>query len=159
MQIPHSIRNIVFLLMMPMLLITLTQSQVEADWSASSRTTAIGPGRRYTETIPVIDIQALGYQPAVLPTDESVNHSQLTIHNSPFNRGGGSDLNNPFAVIRKTGPTFLSPGGTAQYGITLNNFESITRTYQLTETLPAGLTYIPDSNNEVAYDANSRTLS
>ena len=158
MQIPHLIRNIVFLLMMPMLLITLTQSQAEADWSASSRTTATGPGHRYTETIPVIDIEVHGYRPASLPT-ASVNHSQFTIHNSPLTRGGGSDPNNPYAVLRKTGPTFLSPGSTAQYAITLNNFESITRTYQLTETLPAELTYITTSNNELAYDDNTHTLS
>ena len=41
----------------------------------------IGPGQRYTETIPVIDIHDLGSQPAALPTDDSVSHSQL-------NRGG-----------------------------------------------------------------------
>ena len=126
----------------------------------------VGLGQRYIETIPVIDIKALGYRPLSLPNNTTINHSQFTINHSS-NRGGGSDPNNPYAVIRKTGPTFLSPGGTAQYGITLTNYESITRTYQLTETLPAGLTYLPDSDastgsaqaNGLIYDANTRTLS
>lgn len=157
------IRNLtLFLLLLTAVLAVQAQEQLDLD-----SLTIVGPGQRYTETIPVIDIQADGYQPAALPTDDSVNHSQLTIHNSPLTRGGGSDPNNPYAVIRKTGPTFLSPGGTAHYEISLNNYESITRTYQLTETLPAGLTYLPDANassssaqaNELVYDANTRTLS
>jgi hypothetical protein len=157
------IRNfILFLLLLTAALAVQAQEQPDSD-----SLTIVGPGQRYTETIPVIDIQADGYQPAALPTDDSVNHSPLTIHNSLLTRGGGSDPNNPYAVIRKTGPTFLSLGGTAHYEISLNNYESITRTYQLTETLPVGLTYLPDANassssvqaNELVYDANSRTLS
>ncbi len=112
----------------------------------------VGPGQRYTETIPVIDIHDLGSQPAALPTDDSVSHSHL-------NRGGGSDPNNPYAIIRKTGPAFMQPGGTARYEITLNNYESITRTVQLVDMLPPGLAYVPDSANGLAYDANTRTLN
>ncbi|WP_420640529.1 hypothetical protein [Candidatus Leptofilum sp.] len=118
----------------------------------------VGPGQRYTETIPVIDIHDLGYQPAALPTNDPVNHSPFTIQTSPLTRGGGSDPNNPYAVIRKTGPAFMQPGGSARYEITLNNYESITRTVQLVDPLPPGLAYVPDSANGLAYDASTRTL-
>ncbi|MCA9941914.1 MAG: DUF11 domain-containing protein [Ardenticatenaceae bacterium] len=144
---------ILFLLLLTAALATHAQEQPGSD-----SLTILGSGQRYNETIPVIDIQAHGYRPLSLPTNTTINHLQLTVNHSS-SRGGGSDPNNPYAIIRKTGPTFLSPGGTAQYAITLNNFESITRTYQLTETLPVGLTYLPDSNTELAYDANTRTLS
>lgn len=135
-----------------LLMLTIVLSAQAQEPPNPNGLTVVGPGQRYTETIPVIDVRAVGYKPVSLPTNVSLNRS-------PVNRGGGSDPNNPYAVIRKTGPTFLSPGGTAQYEITLNNYESITRSYQLTETLPAGLTYIPDSGNGLAYEANSRTLS
>ena len=156
------IRNLLlFLLLLTAALAVQAQEQPDSD-----SVIIVGPGQHYTETIPVIDLQAIGHRPLSLPTDTTINHLQFTVNHSS-NRGGGSNPNNPYGVIRKTGPTFLSPGGTAQYGITLNNFESITRTYQLTETLPAGLTYLPDSDastgsaqaNELVYDANSRTLS
>lgn len=119
----------------------------------------VGPRQRYTETIPVIDIQALGYQPAALPTSDPVSNSQFPIHNSSLTRGGGSDPNNPYAIIRKTGPAFMQPGGVARYEITLNNYESITRSVQLVDTLPPGLAYVPDSAYGLAYDANTRTLN
>ncbi|MCB8980749.1 MAG: DUF11 domain-containing protein [Ardenticatenaceae bacterium] len=129
--------------------------------------TIVGLGQRYTETIPVIDIHALGYQPIALPSDDPVNHSQVTIQTSPLTWGGGSDPNNPYAVIRKTGPTFMQPGGIVRYEITLNNYESVTHTYHLMDTLPSGLSYVPDSAtsigsvqaNGLAYDASDRTLS
>ena len=53
----------------------------------------------------------------------------------------------------------MQPGGTARYEITLNNYESITRTVQLVDPLPPGLAYVPDSANGLAYDANTRTLN
>lgn len=148
-------RNLI-LVLLPLLAIALAaQAQEQPNPDGPS---LVGPRQRYTETIPVIDIHALGYQPAALPTDDSVNHSQFTIQNSPLNRGGGSDPNNPYAIIRKTGPAFMQPGGTARYEIILNNYESITRTVQLVDTLPPGLAYAPDSANGLAYDANTRTL-
>lgn len=120
--------------------------------------TIVGPGQRYTETIPVIDIHAHGYQPITLPTGGPVNNSQITIQTSPLTWGGGSDPNNPYAVIRKIGPTFMQPGSTARYEITLNNYESVTHTYQLIDTLPLGLSYVSDSANDLAYDVSDRTL-
>ena len=143
------IRNLtlVLLLLLAIALAAKAQEQPNSDGLI-----IVGPGQRYTETIPVIDIHDLGSQLAALPTDDSVSHSQL-------NRGGGSDPNNPYAIIRKTGPAFMQPGGTARYEITLNNYESITRTVQLVDPLPPGLAYVPDSANGLAYDANTRTLN
>lgn len=150
------------LFLLPLLAVALAAQAQEQPNSDSL--TIVGPGQRYTETVPVINIHAHGYQPVALPTGSPVNHSpsdssRPQFHNSPLNRGGGSDPNNPYAIIRKTGPIFMQPGGTAQYEITLNNFESITHTYQLVDTLPSGLSYVPDSANGLDYDANIRTLS
>lgn len=142
-------RNLI-LVLLPLLTVGLAaQAQEQPN---PDGLTIVGPGQRYAETIPVIDIHDLGYQPAALPTDDSVDHSHL-------NRGGGSDPNNPYAIIRKTGPAFMQPGGTARYEITLNNYESITRTVQLVDMLPPGLAYVPDSANGLAYDASTRTLN
>ena len=66
-----------------------------------------GPGQRYTENIPVFDVGGFGYQPAVLP--DALDTTSATV----IEQGGGSDPNNPYAVIRKTAPTFLPPGATA----------------------------------------------
>ncbi|MCP5097674.1 MAG: DUF11 domain-containing protein, partial [Chloroflexi bacterium] len=75
----------------------------------------------------------------------------VTIHNSLFN------LSHP--IIQKTGPAILAPGAIARYAVTISNFESITRTYQLTDTLPAQLTYMPDATSDLDYDAASHTLT
>lgn len=145
------------LVLLPLLAIALAvQAQAQPDMGGLS---IVGQGQRYSETIPVIDIHAFGYQPVALPNQNSVDQAPLIIQDFPQNRGGGSDPNNPYAVIRKTGPTFMSPGGVVQYEITLNNFESITHTYQLVDTLPSGLSYVPGSAKGLAYDASARSLS
>ena len=160
-------KTLIRTLLLFLLLLTAALAVQAQEQPGSDSLTIAGPGQRYTEIIPVIDIQNFGYKSISLPTQDQINNSQFTIQHSQLNRGGGSDPNNPYAVIRKTGPTFLSPGSTAQYAITLNNYENITRTYQLTETLPAGLIYLPNASaltssaqaNELGYDANTRTLS
>lgn len=149
-------RNLI-LVLLPLLAVALAaqaQEQPNPDGLI-----IVCPRQRYTETIPVIDIHAFGYQPMMLPAGDPINHSQFTIHHSQLNRGGGSDPNNPYAIIRKTGPTFIQPGGTARYDITLANYESITHTYHLVDTLPPGLFYIPDSATGLAYESATRTLS
>ncbi len=112
-----------------------------------------GPGQRYTENIPVFDVHGFGYQPAVLPG--ALDTTSATV----IEQGGGSDPNNPYAVIRKNGPTFLHPGATAHYEIVLANYESVTHAYQLTDTLPQQLDYVPDSATGLAYDPATRTLT
>ncbi len=134
--------------------------------SQTSGTVITGPGRRYTENIPIIDIRDFGYQPMQLP-DETINNSQLAIHNSPLNGGGGSDPNNSYAVIRKTGPAYLQPDAIAHYEITLTNYENVTHTYRLTDTLPSQLAYVPNpatstgsvQANNLTYDPTTRTLT
>lgn len=126
-----------------------------------------GPGQRYTENIPVFDVRGFGYQPVVLPSAPDTAIATV------IEQGGGSDPNNPYAIIRKTAPTFLHPGATAHYEITLANYESITHTYRLTDTLPPKLAYVPDSvtstsptelgrsvqANGLTYDPDTRTLT
>lgn len=125
---------------------------------------ATGPGQRYTENLPVIDIRDFGHQPAQMPSAESSSLQQvqgrhLILHNSSFSSGGGSNPNNPYAVIRKSGPAFLQPGATARYEITLANYESVTHTYRLTDTLPPQLVYVPGSAEGLAYDPATRRLT
>lgn len=112
-----------------------------------------GPGQRYTENIPVFDARGFGYQPVVLPGAPDTTSAAV------IEQGGGSNPNNPYAVIRKTAPTFLQPGATAHYEISLANYESITHTYRLTDTLPSRLTYVPGSATDLTYNPNTRTLT
>ncbi|MCL4266117.1 MAG: hypothetical protein KJ069_23105 [Anaerolineae bacterium] len=112
-----------------------------------------GPGQRYTENIPVIDIRTFGYQPVVLTAAGDTAGAAVV------GQGGGSDPSNPYAVIRKTGPTFVAPGATAHYEVTLSNYESMTHTYQLTDTLPLPLTYIQDASSDLTFNPATRTLT
>ena len=112
-----------------------------------------GPGQRYTENIPVIDVSGFGYQPIVLPNAPDTTNATV------IEQGGGSNPNNPYAVIRKTASTFLEPGATAHYEIKLANYESVTHTYRLTDTLPPQLTYVPGSATDLTYNPNTRTLT
>ncbi|MBK8989844.1 MAG: DUF11 domain-containing protein [Chloroflexi bacterium] len=123
-----------------------------------------GSGQRYTENIPIINIRDFGYQPAQIPpgTPSSLQQVQgrpFILQPSSFQSGGGSDPHNPYAVIRKTAPAFIQPGGKVRYEITLANYESVTYTYRLTDTLPPQLTYVADSASDLVYDPAARTLS
>jgi len=73
--------------------------------------------------------------------------------------GGGSNPENPLAFIRLTGPAYAQPGGTASYALTLANYEAMTRTFTLTDTLPAALTFIANSNRELRYNPVTRQLT
>lgn len=155
----HRSNWLIFFLLISLLLLTLfLLSDAAADENGFSDMVATGIGQRYTETIPVIDIRNFGYQPMSLASEPSHN-SQFTIDHSQLIRGGGSDPNNPYAIIRKTASTFLHPGATARYEISLANYESVTHTYWLTHTLPPQLTYVPDSANDLVYDPATHTLA
>lgn len=161
MQKQTLIRNL-FSVLLPLLAIVLAAKAQEH--AAPDDLIVVDPGQRYTENIPVIDISDLGYHPVqILMTENSslqqVQGRRFTLHNSSFQSGGGSDPNNPYVAIRKTGPTYIQPGGTARYEISLANYESLTHTYRLTDTLPPQLTYVPDSGNDLVYDSAARTLS
>jgi len=74
-------------------------------------------------------------------------------------QGGGSNPENPLAFIRQTGPSYAQPGDTASYALTLANYEAMTRTFTLTDTLPAALTFVPSSNRELRYNPATRQLT
>jgi uncharacterized repeat protein (TIGR01451 family) len=114
-----------------------------------------GPGQRYTETIPVYDVRDLGYQPIRVPA----GNSSLIPQSSVLQWGGGSNPANPYAVIRLNGAPEAHPGATARYEITLANYESVTHTYQLTNTLPPQLVYVPGSADGLTYHPPTRTLT
>lgn len=63
------------------------------------------------------------------------------------------------ALVHLTGPTHATPGATATYAITLTNFEAMTRTFTLTNTLPAPLTYHAGSSRELRYNPATRQLT
>lgn len=113
-----------------------------------------GSGQRYTESIMVIDINDFDHQPAQLP---SYQYSEIRIPHSSLN--WGSDPDNPYGVIHKSGPAFMHPGATAHFEISLANYESITHTYRLTDTLPAQLAYVPGSADGFFYNSATRTLT
>lgn len=104
-----------------------------------------------TRTIPVIDIRSVGHRPVHIETTEMLP-GQLE------GAGGGSNPANPYAAITKTGPVHVRPDSTIQMAVTLNNFESITCTFRLTDTLPAGLTYLPNPDDGLTYHSATRTL-
>ncbi len=73
---------------------------------------------------------------------------------------GGSDPTNPYAVIRQTGPMFAGEGQAITYHIQLANYEAVTRTVQLTETIPTGLEVVtPSLPTGMAYEPSSRQLT
>ncbi|MCI0398017.1 MAG: DUF11 domain-containing protein [Chloroflexi bacterium] len=115
--------------------------------------TLIGPGHGYIEEIPIFDAQALGHEPVTVPAGGTSLGEGRGSEQSP------GDPANPYAAIRKSGPVYASPGIVAGYAITLANYESVTRTYRLTDTLPAGLAYVPGSAAELVYDSATRILT
>ncbi|MEJ2749002.1 MAG: S8 family serine peptidase, partial [Anaerolineae bacterium] len=72
-----------------------------------------------------------------------------------FSSPGQADLHLPIAVqkaygsdlaaLSKTAPAFAQPGQIVTYTLTLDNLDAISHTFSLTDTLPAGLTYVPGS--------------
>ncbi|MBK9052868.1 MAG: DUF11 domain-containing protein [Chloroflexi bacterium] len=98
---------------------------------------------------------SLSQSAAALPV-YAVNY-HLTLPNPV--QGGGSNPENPWAFIRQTGPSYAQPGDTASYALTLANYEAMTRTFTLTDTLPAALTFVPSSNRELHYNPATRQLT
>lgn len=142
-----------FLALMLSLFLFLDNAQSNAG---STSMIIVGPGQRYTENIPVIDISDFGYRPVQVPAPEAPARLK---QGSGVKQGGGSDPQNPYAVIRQTGLTFASPGAVAHFEITLANYESLTHTYRLSDILPAGLDYVPGSADGLIYEPKTETLS
>ena len=148
-----------FLLILPILPVIIPLPEVAAGEDGSSGMIVTDIGQRYTETIPIFDVRDFGHPPITLPIDEPINETQTPAPHSQFARGGGSDPANPYAIICKTGLAYLAPGATAVYEVTLSNYESISHTFRLTDSLPAQLAYIPNLESELSYDPSTRTLS
>lgn len=72
----------------------------------------------------------------------------------------GSNPANPYAVIRQEGPLFAGEGQAVTYHIQLANYEAVTRTVRLTETIPAGLEIITASLAPgITYEPSTRQLT
>lgn len=135
------------LLVLPVAIWHLTQLQiVRGDINRSANI----PVHRYTETIPIYNMG--NHENASL----TIDNWQLTIENFAQN---AETAVSPHTTIYKTGPTASAPGNVAHYKISLANYEAVTRTYRLTDTLPPQLTLVPDSISNFTYDETTRTLS
>ncbi len=145
-------KGILFLLTVSILILifSLRHSVFGDEVTPSFITTA--PNHRYSPHIPIYDVRQLGYEPLVIDAWQSTAHFSTLAD-------GIYEATDIFDVIPKTAPAYLSPGATAHYEIILANSESITRTYQLTDTLPSQLTFVPDSAPDLAYDPATRTLT
>jgi hypothetical protein len=115
-----------------------------------------GPGRAYSEHLPVYEARLWGYEPVVMPSSEGEASAHAAVHGMPHS---GSDPANPFAVIRHTAVNYAAPGGTVRYTISLANYDTVTHTYRLTNTLPLPLAYISQAGEDLTYEPESRTLT
>lgn len=127
----------------------LTFGLGRADSEAGRGETAVRP--TLPANLPVINVGAHGVSPLLA----EALHAGGT---APFLTAAGGQPE-PFLTVRKQGPAYAAPGATVQYAITVANFEHITHTYQLSDTLPPALTLIPESAAGLQYDAGRRTLS
>jgi hypothetical protein len=124
-----------------------------------SETAVSNPNHRYTTQIPTFDVRDFGYQPVTIPINENIHHSPFTLRQAQGRLIHNSLFNPLHPIIQKTGPAIISPGAVARYAITISNFESITRTYRLTDTLPSQLAYVPNLSGDLTYDAASHALT
>ncbi len=73
-------------------------------------------------------------------------------------------FNAPSLTLVKTGSTYAEPGGMATYEIQLANYESVSRTFTLTEQLPdtlslSGIEVISGTGGSLHYSRSQHTLS
>jgi len=148
-------------LLLSMLLVMAFGQQTAAHVQARPAVTFTQTPGNGALAIPVYDaglwLAAEGLQPAVIGgTVPAVLSSDPASE-----RGGGSRqaVSGSYAPVSKSGPDTVAPGAIARYAITVANTESATRTVRLSDTLPAGLAYVPASSLELAYDDATRTLS
>lgn len=130
----------------------LTFALSDRPTAGQEETSVLAAEQRYTETIPVYDAAALGWDPVVIPDREPLPVGPEWAGASAVQAG------QPLVPITKSGPDFLNPGATARYEITVANTESVTRTVSLSDTLPPQMVYVPGSADGLAYDAATRTL-
>ncbi|HFQ94301.1 MAG TPA: DUF11 domain-containing protein [Anaerolineae bacterium] len=133
--------TLLFLAALLVLRPSATQGQTE-----TSRLRLAGAGRGYSENLAVIDLRHFGYRPASVPASDFSGQSAAV-----------SDA--AYAAIRQSGPAYAAPGSTAGYEITVTNYESVTRTVRLTNTLPPQLAYIPGSAPDLTYNPDTGALT
>lgn len=67
---------------------------------------------------------------------------------------------NDLAALSKTAPAFAQPGQIVTYTIKLDNLDAISHTFSLTDTLPAGLAYVPGTaTGGLSYNAATRQFT
>ncbi|MCB9421051.1 MAG: S8 family serine peptidase [Ardenticatenaceae bacterium] len=145
---------------------TLTAS---TQWTASVQAP---PGMVITVTPSVFTVSAFGSQSLAITAD--VTHTDGTqgwiFATVTLSSPGQADLHLPIAVqkaygndlasLSKTAPTLAQPGDIITYTITLDNLDAISHTFSLTDTLPAGLTYVSGSaTGGLAYNAGTRQFT
>lgn len=80
--------------------------------------------------------------------------------NKPTALEDASDPTNPYALIRKQGPHIAGSGNVIGYQINLANYDAITRTVQLVETLPTEIEVVPNSLTDgLSYNEVTRQLT
>ena len=64
------------------------------------------------------------------------------------------------AILSKSGLDFAQPDQIITYELHLDNVDSVTRTFRLTDSLPAGVSYVPNSaTGGLIYDAGNHQLT
>ena len=135
------------LLILPVAIWHITSLQTAHSESGTQINT---PTHRTTETIPVYSVDTYINAPL------TIDNWQLAIDH--FAQGAETAVSTQ-PLIQKTGPAAVAPGDVAHYEITLANYEAVTRTYRLTDTLPSHLTFIPDSSTALSLNEETQTLS
>jgi uncharacterized repeat protein (TIGR01451 family) len=145
---------------------TLTAS---TQWTASVQAP---PGMVVTVTPSVFTVPAPGSQLLTITADiTQADGTQGWIFATvTLSSPGQADLHLPIAVqkaygndlaaLSKTAPTLAQPGDIITYTIALDNLDAISHTFSLTDTLPAGLTYVPGSaTGGLAYNPATRQFT
>ncbi|MCA9978732.1 MAG: DUF11 domain-containing protein, partial [Anaerolineales bacterium] len=145
---------------------TLTAS---TQWTASIQAP---PGMVVTVTPPVFTVAAFGSQSLAISADvaQADGTQGWLFATVTLSSPGQADLHLPIAVqktysndlaaLSKTAPSLAQPGDIITYTIALDNLDAISHTFSLTDTLPSGLSYVPDSaTGGLAYNPTTRQFA
>ncbi|HIP71223.1 MAG TPA: DUF11 domain-containing protein [Anaerolineae bacterium] len=141
----RSLLALLTLLLLPALL--RSRPSATQGQEGTPRLILTGVGQGYSENLAVVDLRLFGYQPT------PVTDSGFSIQSTAVSDAAA------YAAIRQTGPAYAAPGTIASYEITAANYESVTRTIRLTNTLPPQLAYIPGSAPDLTYNPDTRALT
>ena len=102
----------------------------------AARAPVYGHGDSHGMSLPVYAVQDYGYAPIAVPPPPVAA---------------------PLSPLQQHAPAVLAPGSLADYTLTLANYEAVTRTFRLSDTLPAGLAFVK-ADPPLTYDPAGRTL-